>query len=388
MLINSPYVIISHVVNDAVIEGFIPAAQRLGYQVVLLTDQALAHQQILDERVRVIDCEVFNPLCILDSLTEHAISPAAIFSNSDHLQTATAIAASALGLPAKDWQICYAAKDKWRMRQRLQQLGLPTVWSSQLLADAKPLAEWPWPVVIKPSQGVASMDVCMVADVAACEQYLASIGDHQPLLVEAFMVGPLFTLETLGDGKELVTIGGFDVDLSAPPHFIETAARWCGEHHKAWQHQALQQLQLFGVGFGVCHSEFIVTEQGPVLVEINYRSIGDGREFLLDRLYDEGWFTTILRLHAGEGLSSPQLEQREAVIHYLVAQQNGVLQRAPNPSLQNGLTYRPLKTAGTCIKLSHSNKDYLGVLYLEADDAVKLEQLKTDVLAEISWDIL
>jgi biotin carboxylase len=387
MLNQSPYVIISHVVNDAVIEGFIPAAQRLGYPVVLLTDQALAHQQLLDERVRVIDCEVFNPLCILDSLTEQGISPAAIFSNSDYLQTATAIAASALGLPAKDWQICYAAKDKWRMRQRLQQLNLPTVWSSQLLAEANAKADWPWPVVIKPGQGVASMDVRMLPDLATGEQYLASLSDRQALLVEAFMDGPLFTLETLGDGQELMVIGGFDVELSAPPHFVETAARWCGEQHTKWQQMALEQLRAFGVGFGVCHSEFIVTEQGPVLVEINYRSIGDGREFLLDRFCDEGWFTTILRLHAGEALSCPQLKQRAALIHYLVAQQNGILRRAPEPLPNSGSTYRPLKNQGARIKLSHSNKDYLGVLYLEADDLGQLAQLKTDVLAATSWEI-
>lgn len=388
MLNYSSYVFISHVVNEAVIEGFIPAAQRLGYQVVLLTDQALAHQQVLDERVRIIECEVFNPICILDTLTEQGISPVAIFSNSDHLQTATAIAAHALGLPAKDWQICYAAKDKWRMRQRLQQLKLPSIWSSQLLADDKPQADWPWPVVIKPGQGVASMDVRMVEDLATCEDYLVSIPNRQTLLAEAFMAGPLFTLETLGDGKKLISIGGFDVDLSPPPHFVETAARWCGEQHQAWQHLALEQLRSFGVGLGVCHSEFIVTEQGPVLVEINYRSIGDGREFLLDRLCNEGWFTTILRLHTGEALSSPQLKPREALIHYLVSQQNGVLHRAPKPSPQTGLIYRPLKADGARIKLTHSNKDYLGVVYLEADAPVQLEQLKARVLAEISWEII
>lgn len=302
MLNHKPYVIISHVVNAAVIEGFIPAAQRLGYPVVLLTDHAMAHNQVLDDNVCVIECEVFNPLSILDVLTEWGITPAALFSNSDHLQTATAIAATALGLPAKNWQICYAAKEKWRMRQRLQAHGLPSVWSSQLLPNEAPHVNWPWPVVIKPGQGVASMDVRLLDDLASCQHYLASLSSRQTLLVEAFMQGPLFTLETLGDGNELVAVGGFDVELSPPPHFVEMAARWGGEHSVRWKQQALDQLRQFGVGFGVCHSEFIVTDKGPVLVEINYRSIGDGREFLLERLLPEGWFTPILCLHLGEPL--------------------------------------------------------------------------------------
>ncbi|EXU73944.1 ATP-grasp domain-containing protein [Erwinia mallotivora] len=388
MLNNKPYVIVSHVVNAAVTEGFIPAAQRLGYPVVLLTDHAMAHNQLLDDSIHVIECEVFNPLSILDTLTEWGITPAALFSNSDHLQTATAIAATALGLPAKNWQICYAAKEKWRMRQRLQAQGLPSVWSTQLLPDAQPQADWPWPVVIKPGQGVASMDVRLVEDLASCQRYLASLPSRQTLLVEAFMSGPLFTLETLGDGNELVAVGGFDVELSALPHFIETAARWAGEHSTRWKQQALAQLRDFGVGFGVCHSEFIVTDAGPVLVEINYRSIGDGREMLLDRLLPEGWFLPILRLHLGEPLPPVKPAVGEALIHYLVAEQNGILRQAPQPADAPGLRYRALKAQGERLELTCSNKDYLGVLYFEARDAVQLEQLSTRTLATLNWEIV
>lgn len=387
MLNHKPYVIISHVVNAAVIEGFIPAAQRLGYPVVLLTDHAMAHNQVLDDNVCVIECEVFNPLSILDALTEWGITPAALFSNSDHLQTATAIAATALGLPAKNWQICYAAKEKWRMRQRLQAYGLPSVWSSQLLPNEAPHANWPWPVVIKPGQGVASMDVRLLDDLASCQHYLASLSSRQTLLVEAFMQGPLFTLETLGDGNELVAVGGFDVELSPPPHFVEMAARWGGEHSVRWKQQALDQLRQFGVGFGVCHSEFIVTDKGPVLVEINYRSIGDGREFLLERLLPEGWFTPILCLHLGEPLPPVKPARGEALIHYLVAQQSGTLQLAPQPAAAPGLRYRPLKAQGERIELTHSNKDYLGVLYLEASDTAQLEQLTACTLAALKWEV-
>ncbi|HCI5999560.1 TPA: ATP-grasp domain-containing protein [Klebsiella variicola subsp. variicola] len=388
MLNQKPYVIISHVVNAAVTEGFVPAARRLGYPVVLLTDHPMAHNQLLDDSIRVIECDVFNPLSILDTLTEWGIIPAALFSNSDHLQTATAIAATALGLPAKDWQICYAAKEKWRMRQRLQEHNLPSVWSTQLLPDAEPCADWPWPVVIKPGQGVASMDVRLLEDHARCQQYLSSLPSRQTLLVEAFMSGPLFTLETLGDGNELVAVGGFDVELSEPPHFVEMSARWGGEHSTQWKQQALEQLRAFGVGFGVCHSEFIVTADGPVLVEINYRSIGDGREFLLDRLLPEGWFTPILRLHLSDPLPPVKPAVGEALIHYLVAQQNGTLCQAPQPEKAEGVHYRALKDQGDRIELTHSNKDYLGVLYLEASNTGQLEQLTGRILGALEWEIV
>src|SRR3546814_5862898 len=75
-------------------------------------------------------------------------------------------------------------------------------------------------------------------------------------------------------------------------------------------------------------SEFILTAQGPVLVEINYRSIGDGREFLLDRLLPQGWFDRIVALHLGDNLIDAQPAQAEATVHYLVADRAGRLDQA------------------------------------------------------------
>ncbi|WJV53172.1 siderophore biosynthesis protein PvsA [Prodigiosinella aquatilis] len=384
---KSPYLIVSHVVNAAVIEGFIPAAQQLGYPVVLVTDQYRAHNQMLEGQVQILECDVFNPLAILDALTEEGMTPAAVFSNSDHLQTSTAIVASALGLPAKNWQICYAAKDKWRMRQRLASLSLPSAWSAQLLPTDTPDPAWPWPLVIKPSQGVASMDVSLIRDCDTLNQHLAVLPLRQTWLLEQFLQGPLFTLETFGDGHELVALGGFDVELSAPPHFVEMQARWEGEHTVRWRDQALEQLRQFGVGFGVCHSEFIATENGPVLVEINYRSIGDGREFLLDRILPGGWFTPILQLHLGQPIPTIKPAQLQALIHYLVAERSGLLSEAPQPVRLPGLHYRRLKEQGEPIALSHSNKDYLGVLYLEAPDIGQLQRLTQKALASLHWEI-
>src|SRR3546814_4263544 len=60
-----------------------------------------------------------------------------------------------------------------------------------------------------------------------------------------------------------------------------------------WRAHMAHTLAQFGVGLGACHSEFVVTPRGPVLVEINYRSIGDNREFLLDQLVEQGWFKSI-----------------------------------------------------------------------------------------------
>ena len=96
-------ILLAHVPTDAVNEGFLPAAQRLGLKVILLTDQAEAHRRHFEAADRpacpdsIVECDVFNPLAIIDEISSHAERPAAIFSNSDHLQTSTALAADYFG---------------------------------------------------------------------------------------------------------------------------------------------------------------------------------------------------------------------------------------------------------------------------------------------------
>ncbi|MGH8353274.1 MAG: ATP-grasp domain-containing protein, partial [Pseudomonas sp.] len=307
-----PIVILSHIVHLAVTEGFLPAARKRGQPVVLVTDQAQEHRRQLAaahfpaDDLEILECDVFNPLAVIELLNAQGLRPAAVFSNSDHLQTATALVAETFGCPGKDWHLCYAAKNKAAMRERLQRLGLPGPWFRVLTPGAELPADAPFPLVAKPREGVASLDVRLCQDAAELAAYCAQFWQQQPgraLLLEAYLEGPLFTLETLGDGQRLQAIGGFDVSLSPAPHFVELAARWNGPLSRANRAAALAQVAAFGINFGVCHSEFILTAAGPVLVEINYRSIGDGREFLLERLLPQGWFARILALYLGEPLA-------------------------------------------------------------------------------------
>ena len=393
-----PFVILAHVAHPAILEGFLPAAHKRGLPVVVITDHAQEHRRLLatspisPDQLQVIECDVFNPLAVIESLNAQGLRPVAVFSNSDHLQTATAIVAEAFECPGKDWRLCYAAKNKAAMRERMQRLGLPGPWFQVLASGCALPADAPWPVVAKPREGVASLDVRLCHNAAELRAYCEQFWQQQPdraLLLEAYMAGPLFTLETLGDGRNLQAIGGFDVSLSAPPHFVELAARWNGQLSCVQRAAALAQVAALGVNFGVCHSEFILTAQGPMLVEINYRSIGDGREFLLDRLLPQGWFDRIVALHLGHSLIAAQPAQAQATVHYLVAERPGRLDQASASfnveSESHWCDYRALQHAGDTVTISHSNKDYVGVLRLIAADDVSLDAHLNSTLNDLKW---
>ncbi|AQS40659.1 ATP-grasp domain [Shewanella psychrophila] len=389
-------ILITHVENRAVTEGFVPAALNMGYDVFLLTDHGLAHKQYFAGKqaspTQIIECDVFNPMAIIDLLHTLAISPAVIFSNSDHLQASTAIVADYFFCPAKDWHLCYQAKNKAAMRTRLTNQNQPNVWTHTWLAGQPLPKNLPFPLVAKPREGVASLNVAFCDDLNALIKYASAMEQTDTcILLEAYLEGPLFTLETLGDGEHIQAIGGFDVSLSALPHFVETQASWNGPVSLKYREQALAQVAAFGVNFGVCHSEFILTDQGPVLVEINYRSIGDGREFLLDKLLPFSWFETILSLHSGKPLAPLKLSSSEAIIRYFPSGKAGEVQLSPAPfeylNGEQNISFIPIKTQGDSVKLTHSNKDYLGALTLIGPDRQVLSAKADELSRELLWEL-
>lgn len=402
-------VLITHVVNDAVIEGFIPALLKSRHvpdsQLIIITDDKDAHMDALiatplGAQISILECDVFNPLAIIDTLNNYHILPNLVFSNSDHLQAATAVVAEFFHLPSKDWCHCLVFKDKYLMRTQLHSAYL--YQASYQLLTAKDLhlenLSISFPLVAKPKQGVASIDVQLCMNKNELLSYCQSFWQSKtlPILVESYVAGRLITLETLGDGERLVAVGGFEVTLTEPPHFVELDAVWNTPLCVQYRERCLSILQDIGVGLGVCHSEFIITPTGEVhLVEINYRSIGDGREFLLHGMAHYPWFDTIVRLHQGISIAELEAEfgslaiSTHARIHYIVAPQSGTIRSAPasfkKQTQQSVIIHQPLKKQHQTIHITHSNKDYLSRLLAYSDCTNTMNDVLSDAIASLQW---
>jgi biotin carboxylase len=396
-------IILAHVPTDSVNLGFLPAAKALGLNVVLLSDHADAHRKHFNQAclpaypAEIVACDVFNPLAVIDALSARASAPAALFSNSDHLQTSTAMAADYFGLPHKDWHVTYRAKNKAQMREHLKEEGLDPLWFGLACGpqDLDRLADDVlYPCIVKPREGVASQQVTLAATEDELRAQCAAIWQSQsgaPLLLEEYIPGPLYTLETLGDGERLCVLGGFQVSLSPPPYFVELEARWGTGLTAQQEAQVVRMIERFGIGFGACHTEFVLSPTGPRLIEINYRNIGDYREFLLQDTLDIPLFETVLRLYLGQPLPDLKPAQNAALIRYFTASEEGRLAASPSAfrAGSDGVQwhYQPLREQGEQIRLSNSNKDYLGVLRGTGSDAHSLAQAMDRVSAGLAWEI-
>ncbi|MFD3374955.1 MULTISPECIES: acetyl-CoA carboxylase biotin carboxylase subunit family protein [unclassified Streptomyces] len=381
--------------TDSVTEGFLPAAARLGLDVTLLTDQPDAHRSVYPE-IEILECDVRDFRAVVTRISTHH-RPDAVFTNSDHLQTQAALAADYFGLSGKDWWVTLRTKDKAEMRRHLTSVGADTVWSTEV-TDLAGLAalDVPYPCVVKPREGVASEDVVLVGGPEELVARCTEIRSRRPgaaLVVEEYLPGELYTLETLGDGHIRHVLGGFHTRVSPPPYFIEEGLTFVAAHPEPVVAQVLAQLDALGVGFGACHTEFVVHEGRARIIEVNYRAIGDQCDLLLARLLEIPLFEHILRTHLGERLPADLGARRDgaARLEYPCAESAGTLTAAPAAAELTvegvQLTYRPLRAVGERHDVYRTNRDFLGVLRAMGTDQEAVDKAVAEFLAGQRWEI-
>ncbi|MCZ1011144.1 ATP-grasp domain-containing protein [Streptomyces lydicus] len=384
--------------TDSVTEGFLPAAARLGLEVTLLTDQPEAHRRT-GCRAEVLECDVRDFRAVITRIATHHPA-AAVFTNSDHLQTQAALAAEYFGLPGKDWRATLRAKNKAEMRRHLAASGTDTVRSVELAPGQDPsaltAAGLPYPCVVKPREGVASEDVRGAdspEELVARAKEIQARRPEAALVAEEFLAGELYTLETLGDGRLRHVLGGFHTTLSAPPSFIEERHDFVAAHPEPVAAQVLAQLDALGVGFGACHTEFVVHEGRARLIEVNYRVIGDQCDLLLARVLGIELFEHVLRTHLGEPLPADLGARQDGAgrVEYALADRAGTLTAAPAATDRETdgvqLAYRPLRAVGTEHPHYRTNRDYLGVLRATGTDPGALDRAAKGFFAAERWEI-
>ncbi len=215
-------------------------------------------------------------------------------------------------------------------------------------------------------------------------------------MAEEYLPGTLRTLETLGDGRNTWVLGGFLTTVSARPWFIEERLTWDPLPPGEDVDHVRRALGDLGVSFGACHTEFICDGQGGArLVEVNDRLIGDHDEFLMAELLHDDLFERVLRVHLGERLPAgpPPVGPGHAVADYIIAERAGILLTAPPGGPLDGaepgvsLGYWPLRQAGDHLTVTHSNRDYLGVITASGPDRVAVERSVMAARAACRWDI-
>ncbi|MFL6160852.1 MAG: acetyl-CoA carboxylase biotin carboxylase subunit family protein [Jatrophihabitantaceae bacterium] len=207
-------------------------------------------------------------------------------------QEASLIAAAqvsqALGLPGVDAGMVLRCQDKHRTRRLLAVAGVPQPTS--ILVDSveqalEAAAEIGYPVVLKPREPAARMDVVLVASEAELtEQFAlagasAACGSEVSVLVEEYADGPEISVDCAVYHGEVLPICLAHKQLGYPPYFEEIGHLVDGADPMLADdsfRDILQQAHA-ALGFteGFTHTEFRLTPFGPKLIEVNPRLGGD-----------------------------------------------------------------------------------------------------------------
>jgi biotin carboxylase len=174
--------------------------------------------------------------------------------------------------------------DKLAMRTLLRDKGISTVRfaTAQRWPDvAALLAYFTLPVVVKPATLSASRGAYLLTDPAelpAWGEQLAALGYDGPLLVEEYLRGPEFSVETLTVRGEHHVIGVTRKLLGPLPYFVECGHLF-GQPDTAETSRvaelAVELLNAAGYRCGPAHTEIILTVDGPRIVESQARLGGD-----------------------------------------------------------------------------------------------------------------
>jgi biotin carboxylase len=309
-------------------EAFMTAAQQLGVAITVASEQASSLSHHNPDGLLALDFR--NPKeaarQVAQFAKEHPIS--AVVGVDDETVILAAIISKALALPHNSVESVSAARNKYVMRQRLLQAGVPVPRFDLFSIDDEPAGiarAITFPCIVKPLHLSASRGVIRANDeaefVAAfnCVAALlrtpeiAGSGDvARRILVESFISGQEVALEGLLIRGQLQALALFDkpdplegpffqetiyVTPSRLPASVQTEIISC----TAWAADAL------GLREGPVHAELRVNADGPWVIEINPRSIG-GRCSRMLR-FGTGMTLEELILRHALGLEIPSLER-------------------------------------------------------------------------------
>ncbi|MDI9939257.1 ATP-grasp domain-containing protein [Rhodococcus sp. IEGM 1351] len=361
----------------------------------------------------VVTAETNDPAGALDAARRiHAEAPLdGVLTSCDYYLSTAARIACELGLPGPAPEAVEIACGKARTRAMLDRAGIagprhaiaPIDDRAALRAAAETVG---FPLVVKPTDLCAGMFVRRADDWATLETAAGDLrrfevnarGQRRDpvVLLEEFLDGPEFSVESWIRHGEIHTVGVTDKSLGGASGFVETGHMFPADLTDEYRAQlvtaAEAAINAIGLDHGVVHTELRLTAAGPRIIEINPRPAGNQITELIRHVTGIDLPTVAIELALGRTPQPPTLPQarqrpRSAAVSMLVPTEEGVLTGidgatavADHPAVVSS----SFKAPGHKATVGVDNNSYLGSVITVSHERTGARPLAEQLLSSIS----
>ncbi|MFJ3937632.1 ATP-grasp domain-containing protein [Streptomyces parvus] len=263
----------------------------------------------------------------------------AVAAGLEYAVLAAAQAAEALGAAGAGPRAAAILRDKLLLREATAAAGMPGPAFREIrsAADIVAFADG-GPCVVKPAGRQASLGVVLLDrgdDVEQAWRHCAGADEGRQLagrpmtwryLVEERLQGPEFSTEALVRDGAVVFCNVTRKYTLPGPHPVETG-HTVGPQDGPWRQAVECLVAAVGYGTGILHAEWVLTAEGPQLIECAGRPPGDRIMDLIDLAYGINVHDRWVGLLLGEEQASLPGLVRSAAVRFLQAPGTGVIER-------------------------------------------------------------
>ena len=271
----------------------IHGAKEWGVDVVLVHQEGQYEESILKHVETVVHADITDGAAVLAALRPlHEQRPFdRVMTTTEFAGESTGYVVDQLGLPGVTERTARLLKDKCAMRDVLAERGLSPVRYRKVRTrqEAVDFVEEVGRSVLKPIDGVASLHIHPASSAAEAEaawDALAAAGVTK-VMVEEYLDGPVVSVDSFSHEGRHVPMGYSEYRMNE--RFVEwevsTPSRVAADHLPQLLTLVPQLLDAVGLTEGPSHSEFILTAQGPRVLESHARLAGSGAPELVRRAF-------------------------------------------------------------------------------------------------------
>jgi len=174
--------------------------------------------------------------------------------------------------------------DKWLMKEVLQRHKVPCAKGFLLKPGDAPVkpGSLSWPVIIKPRDAFSSRGVYRCADAGDIESYIAesrSFSSSGDVIIEEFLQGMEYSVEAVTFNGETTIVQITEKYITPYPRTVEMGHLQPADLEMTIRMQmsavVIRALKALGVMNSASHTEVMVTENGPQVIETGARLGGD-----------------------------------------------------------------------------------------------------------------